>query len=120
MPLGVENLLAQVALAEHRVTGDQAAFQHQSLQQPEGGLVFIRLVDAAVGDLRLGDRQPRLVGDQRQQMHRLVQAVETAAGRLPVQGASLGWRLVTPGAVGPTRSRPTGSERSRRRSDSMR
>ena len=26
---------------------------------------------------------------------RLVQAVETAAGRLPVQGTSLGWRLVT-------------------------
>jgi hypothetical protein len=94
MPLGVEDLSAQVALTEHRVAGDQTAFQHQPVQQPKRGLVFIRLVDAALRDLGLGDRQPRLVGEQREQMHRLVQAVETPAGRLTVEGARLGWRLV--------------------------
>lgn len=95
VPLGVENLPAQIALTEHRVTGDQAAFQHHTVEQSKGGLVFIRLVVTAVGDLGLGDRQPRLVGDQRQQMHGLVQAVETAASGFPVQGARLGWPLVS-------------------------
>jgi hypothetical protein len=94
MALGDANLSAQIALTEHRVAGDQATFQHQSLQKSKGGLVFIRLIDAAARDLGLRDRQPRFVGEQRQQMDRLVQAVETPAGRLAVEGARLGWRLV--------------------------
>jgi hypothetical protein len=89
MALGVADLSAQIALTEHRVAGDQTAFQHQSLQQSKGGLVFIRLIDTAVWDLGLGDRQPRLVGEQRQQMHRLVQAIETPASRLTVRSARL-------------------------------
>jgi hypothetical protein len=93
MGLGVNNLLAQIALTEHRVAGDQSAFEHQTLQQPKSGLVFIRLVAAAVRHLGLGDRQPRLLGDQRQQMHRLVQAIEAAAGRLAVESASQGKSL---------------------------
>ena len=58
MPLGVEDFLAQVTLAEYRIAGDQAALQHQSPQQSQGRLVFIGLVDAALGNLHLSERQP--------------------------------------------------------------
>ena len=119
MPLGVENLLAQVALAEHRVTGDQAAFQHQPLQQPEGGLVFIGLVDTAVGDLRLSDRQPRLGATSDSRCTAWFRLLKLPRAVFPSKAQAWGGARY-PGAVGSTRSRPTGSERSRMRSGSRR
>jgi hypothetical protein len=41
--LAVDHLLAEIALAEHRVAGDDAALDRQDAQQLEGGLVIVGL-----------------------------------------------------------------------------
>ena len=59
---GIDHLLTKIALAEHGITGDQAPFEHQILEQPEGCFVFVGLLFAAVGDNRLRERQTRFMG----------------------------------------------------------
>jgi len=79
-----DDLRVEITLAEHGVAGDQAAFQDKSREQPKAGLMFVGLVEDAVGDGPLGERQPRLVGHQREQVYGLAEAVGTATGRLAV------------------------------------
>ena len=45
----VEDLAAQIAMAEDGVAGDQAALEDEIREQPEGGLVLVGLVQAATG-----------------------------------------------------------------------
>jgi len=107
MPSGFENLLAQITLTEHGIASDQAALQHQSLEQSQRGFVLVGLVGTTVGDLGLGDRQPRLMGDQRQEMNRLLHTVEAAPGGLTIHSKGLerdlfgGWRPTQQG-LGPS------------------
>jgi hypothetical protein len=89
VPLGVEDLPGEVALAEDGVTGDHAPLQVDPREQPESRLVLIGLVLDAVGHGRLGERPARFVGHQREQMHGLLQAVEAAPDRLAVEGQRL-------------------------------
>ena len=86
MAAAIEDPAAQVALTEDGIAGDQAALQDQPREQPQRGLVLVGLVRAATRHLSLGDRQPRAVGHQGQQVDGLAQPVEAAAGRLTVQG----------------------------------
>jgi hypothetical protein len=85
----VNDLGADVALAEHGVTGDQAAFEGKGLQEPKARLMLIGLVGDAARDGPLGERQPRLVGHEGEQVHGLSEAIATAPGRLAVQGEGL-------------------------------
>jgi hypothetical protein len=94
VPAAVEDLAAQVPLAEDGVAGDQAALQDQAREQPESGLVLVGLLGAAAGHLGLGHRQPRPVGHQGQQVDGLAQPIEAAAGRLAVQRQGVGGGLV--------------------------
>ena len=56
--VGLNDLLGQIALAEDRVAGDEASFQDDVLEHPEGGLVLVGLVLATLSDRCLGQRQP--------------------------------------------------------------
>lgn len=96
MALLADDLRAEITLAEHGVAGDQTALQDQIREQPKAGLMFVGLVEDAVGDGPLGERQPRLVGDDREQMHGLAKAVGTATSRLAVDRERFRWQWVVP------------------------
>ena len=68
----IDHLLAEVALAEHGVTGDQSPFEGQTFKQPKGCFVLVGLLFAAVGDCHLRERQTRFMGQQREQVHGLL------------------------------------------------
>ena len=53
VPAGLEDVLAQVALAEQGVRGDDPPRQHHPPERRQGHLVLVRLL----ADLRLGERQ---------------------------------------------------------------
>jgi hypothetical protein len=78
VPLGVDDLLGEVALAEDGVAGDHAPLEVHSAEEPEGRLVLVGLVLGAAGHGRLGE-----------QMHGPLQAVEAAPGRFAVESERL-------------------------------
>ena len=95
------------------VAGDHAPLQGHPVEQPQRRLVLVGLVLGAVGHGHLSEREARSVGHQGEQVHGLLQAVETAPGRLAVEGERLqgaGPR----GLAGAGSSWPTGSTRPRR------
>lgn len=89
VPLGVDDLPGEVALAEDGVAGDHAPLQVHPVEEPEGRLVLVGLVLGALGHGRLSEREARFVGHQGEQMHGPLQAVEAAPGRFAVEGERL-------------------------------
>ena len=65
----IDHLLAEIALAEHGIAGDQTPFEDQTFEQPKGCFVLVGLLLAAVGRSRLRQRQARFMGQQREQVH---------------------------------------------------
>ena len=113
VPALVEDLLRKVALTEHRVAGDHVPRQIRLVEHLERRLVLVGLVLDPAGDGHLGDRQPRLMRHQREQMHRLCEAVETAPNRLAVQGErhqGLGSRRDRPAEISLDPPRQSGLE----------
>ena len=51
--LRIDHLLAEIALAEYGIAGDQTPLEDQTLEQSKGGFVLVGLVLTAVGDGRL-------------------------------------------------------------------
>lgn len=95
MTLLINDLLREIPLTEYGVAGDQASFEDQAFEESKGGLVLVGLIVAAVGNGCLSKRQARLVGHQRQQMHRFFETVEAAPGRLAVDGESIERHVLT-------------------------
>ena len=95
MTLLINDLLREIPLTEHRVTGDDASFENQTFKESKSRLVLVGFIVATVGNGCLSERQARLVGHQRQQMHRFFETVEAAPGRLAVDGESVERHLLT-------------------------
>lgn len=78
----LDDLAGQIALAEHRVAGDDTSPQGQILQQLEGRLVLVGLgVDAHLAEDAAGPLVHR-----REQMDRRVMRAEAAARGLAIEG----------------------------------
>jgi hypothetical protein len=78
----VDDLAAQIAVAEGRVAGDDPALQHHRLEQREGGLVLV----GAGRDAGLAQHAPGLLVQGRQQVHRRGVGRAAAARHLAVEG----------------------------------
>jgi hypothetical protein len=106
--LVINDLLREITLTEHGVAGDHVPCEDQAFEKSKGRLVLVGLVVAAVGNGCLGKRYARLVGHQRQQMHRFFEAVEAAPGRLAVEGEGVQRRQFTGNRFAKDRPDPPG------------
>lgn len=82
VPSALDDLRAQVALAKHRVTKDDAALDRQNAEQFESRLVFVRLGI----DTYLREDGPMLMGESRYQMLARRLAIAAATEVFAVEG----------------------------------